>query len=103
MQTTAICIAREIILENYIILNSEKWNYMCIWKNFTDDTLLQNDKNIKSNKEETILGAIIDKTNYPLIAMQGKFVIKLVGNPLRFHEYQLLLICIKGKAFPEHG
>ena len=42
---------------------------MNICKNFTDDTLLQNGRNIKNNKEETILGAIIDKKNYPLIAI----------------------------------
>ena len=46
--------------ENYMILNSEKCHYMCIWKNCTDDMFLHNSKKFRNNKKETILGATID-------------------------------------------
>ena len=46
--------------ENYMILNSEKYHYMCIGKNCADDTFLHNNKKFKNSKEERILGVIID-------------------------------------------
>ena len=42
------------------MLNSKKCHYMCLRKNYTDDTLIHNGKKFKNSKEETILGVTID-------------------------------------------
>ena len=42
------------------MLNSENCHYMCIGKNCTDDTFIHNGKMFQNNKEETMLGIIID-------------------------------------------
>ena len=44
-----------------MILNSEKYHYMCIGKNCTDDTFLRKSKKFKISKEETIVGVVIVK------------------------------------------
>ena len=44
-----------------MILNSEKYHYMCIGKNCTDDIFLRKSKKFKISKEETIVGVVIVK------------------------------------------
>ena len=47
-------------LENYIILNSEKCHYMCIWICVQMIHLYTIAKTFKNSNEETVLGVIVD-------------------------------------------
>ena len=47
-------------LNDYMILNSEKCDYMCNRKNCANDTFIHSGEKFKNSKEETILSVIIN-------------------------------------------
>ena len=46
--------------ENYMVLNSGKWHFMCLGQNAVNETFVCDNIEMKSSKEEKILGIIID-------------------------------------------
>ena len=81
--------------ENYKMLNPQNCCYMCIGKNFVDDTFIHNGKTFKSSKVETILGVTFDnKLNFDshikrTCQKAGK---KLFKEYQHIEKYQLLMI-----------
>ena len=60
MLSSDIVIVEDWFFENYMILNSGKWSFMCILKNETDSELLHfNSLNLKNRKEVQILDITI--------------------------------------------
>ena len=60
MLSSDIVIVEDWFFENYMILNSGKWSFMCIFKNETDSELLNfNSLNLKNRKEVQILDITI--------------------------------------------
>ena len=60
MLSSDIVIVEDWFFENYMILNSGKWSFMCISKNETDSELLNfNSLNLKNRKEVQILDITI--------------------------------------------
>ena len=62
MLSSDFMIVEDWFFENYMILNLEKYYFMCIGKNVSDSEFLNlNDLNLKNCKEVEILGVTLDR------------------------------------------
>ena len=52
--------ATKLFYKSYMDLNSDKCHSMCLGQNTVNDTFFYDNNNMKSSKEEKILGVIID-------------------------------------------
>ena len=50
-----------MVLENYMVLSSSKCHFMCLGQNTVNETFVYDNTEMKTIKEEKILGVIIDK------------------------------------------